>query len=310
MGTHPGDLSPAFVLPDRWKTVRLVTCRRVGWIHAAAVAEVIESLLQGFRALGIVADNRENEVDQAAVNIFFTAHGMCESDATQLPANSIIYNFDQVGGTVQLLTPPFLTVIARHRVWDYSSRNMERLKPFIGHDRCQVVPICYSPALTRIARAPAQDIDVLFYGALNERRRALLVAFEGTGLDMRALFGVYGAERDAFIARSKVILNLHAQPTKVFEAVRISYLLANRKAVVTEIDPGTEVDPDFREAVAGVPYDRLVAECCRLVADADARQELEDRGYEIFQRRDMVTNLRRVITEAEEQDKHRHNRDV
>jgi len=139
---------------------------------------------------------------------------------------------------------------------------------------------------------------VLFYGAVNERRRDILIAIQQAGLRVHAPFGVYGAERDALIARAKVVLNIHAHPTKVLEVVRISYLLANRKAVVTELDADSELEPDIFAAVAGVPYDRLLAECRRLVADADERQELEDRGYAIFQRRDLVPILRRAITDA------------
>jgi hypothetical protein len=92
-------------------------------------------------------------------------------------------------------------------------------------------------------------------------------------------------------------------PTKVLEIVRISYLLANRKAVVTELDGESEAERDIPGAVAGVPYDRLVAECYRVVADAEERQDLEDRGYAIFQKRDLVLILRQAITEAEQQER-------
>jgi hypothetical protein len=82
------------------------------------------------------------------------------------------------------------------------------------------------------------------------------------------------------------------------EIVRISYLLANRKAVVSELDIDTEMEPDLRDAVAGVPFDGLIAECHRLIADAAARQQLEDRGYALFQKRDLIPILRQAITEA------------
>lgn len=129
-----------------------------------------------------------------------------------------------------------------------------------------------------------------------------MIELQKAGLRVYAPFGVYGAERDALIARAKLVLNIHAHPTKVLEIVRISYLLANRKAVVTEMDAETELESDIRDAVAGVPYDRLVAECQRLVADAADRQNLEDRGYTMFQRRDLVPILRQAITEAQQQE--------
>jgi hypothetical protein len=305
-GLGEGRARRAFVVPDSWRAVRLVLVRPRGWPHASAVAEIVESLVWGFRALGIAADAHDNEVAAGAVNIVFMAHAMGPEDATQLPANAIIYNFEQVGGTINLLTPAFLTAIARHRVWDYSRRNMERLAPLTGHRRRQVVPVGYVPALSRIPRAPVQDIDVLFYGAVNPRRRDILLGLQQAGLLVHAPFGVYGAERDALIARAKLVLNVHAQPAaKVLEMVRISYLLANRKAVVTEIDAQTEAADDIGEAVAGVPYDRLIDECCRLVVDATARQDLEDRGFAMFQKRDLVPVLRDAIAEAAQAEERR-----
>ena len=235
-------MNGAFVLPDAWRAVRLVLVRPPLWPHAAAVAEVMELLVHGLCALGIRADAGENEVCAGAVNIFFMAHVMAARDAAALPPNSVIYNFEQVGGTIDLLTPAFRAAVARCRVWDYSARNLRLLAPLLGHDRRQVVPLGYAPALSRIQRAPVQDIDVLFYGAVNERRRDILLELQQSGLRVQAAFGVYGAERDALTARAKVVLNMHAQPTRVLEVVRISYLLANRKAVVSELDGETEAD--------------------------------------------------------------------
>lgn len=73
---------------------------------------------------------------------------------------------------------------------------------------------------------------------------------------------VMGDERDQYIARAKVVLNMHRfQETKVFEIARVSYLLANRKAVVSEISSATVVDDDIRMAIASDSIDRLVDLC-------------------------------------------------
>ena len=59
-------------------------------------------------------------------------------------------------------------------------------------------------------------------------------------------FNAYGGKRDALIARAKVVLNIHYYAAQVFEIVRVSYLLANSKAVVTEIGPDTDLDETER----------------------------------------------------------------
>ena len=76
-------MSVGFVLPDQWKAVRLVLIRPSGWPHASAVAEVMEALLFGFRAIGIIADTGENQILNGAVNIFFMGHVLGDADAAQ-----------------------------------------------------------------------------------------------------------------------------------------------------------------------------------------------------------------------------------
>ena len=96
---------------------------------------------------------------------------------------------------------------------------------------------------------------MLFYGSLNSRRQAVLENLRLAGLKVVHLFGVYGEERDAAIANAKVVLNLHYYEDSIHELVRTSYLLANKKAVVSEAGPGTEIEDGIREAMVAVPYE-------------------------------------------------------
>ena len=73
---------------------------------------------------------------------------------------------------------------------------------------------------------------MLFYGSLSPQRQQVLQTLRESGLRVQALFRVYGAARDAWMARSRVILNWHQAPRYPFESVRVGYLLANRAAVV------------------------------------------------------------------------------
>ncbi len=163
---------------------------------------------------------------------------------------------------------------------DFSDRNRRTLVR-AGVPHADLLEVGYSPGLTRI-RPVAQvdkDIDVLFYGSTNERRARILTALQEKGLKVANLFGVYGEERDAMIARAKVVLNLHYYRASIFEAVRVSYLLANRVCVVSEGEPG---DPDaarFAGGLAMVPYDALVAACVALAADPERRASLAEAGF-------------------------------
>ena len=116
-----------------------------------------------------------------------------------------------------------------------------------------------------------------------------------SGLNVHHAFGAYGDPRDALISRAKVVLNIHFYEPGAFEAVRVCYLLANWKAVVTEINPGEFLDPDLSEAVLAVPYGGLVEACKSLVADCSRRRDLEERGFHAIAARDEVAILRQAF---------------
>ena len=93
------------------------------------------------------------------------------------------------------------------------------------------------------------------------------------------------------------MLNLHFYPTAIFEVVRVSYLLSNRKAVIGEVGPDTEIDDDIRQAIAAASYDRLCETAHDLLGDDARRLELALRGQEIFTRRHLPTILAKAIAE-------------
>lgn len=125
----------------------------------------------------------------------------------------------------------YLAELRSHEVWDYAPENIVRLTQY-GVD-AQLCKIGYHECLERIELAKP-DIDVLFYGSMTPRRIPIWQSIEDTGLNCKHLFGVYGAERDAYIARSKIVLNMHAYSESPREDVRLSYLWANKAFVLSE----------------------------------------------------------------------------
>jgi hypothetical protein len=200
-----------------------------------------------------------------------------------LPGDAILYNLEQVEAGSPWFGDAQLELFRRFRVWDYSARNASRLAA-LGVPAPVVVPIGYVPEMTRIV-AGSEDIDVLFYGSMNPRRNAIVRRLRADGLRVEAAFGVYGAARDALIARAKVVLNVHFYDAKVFEVVRVSYLLANRKAVVSERGADPHEEAPFAAAVRFVRYDELARACRELVASADERRRLGEAGLGVMRGR-------------------------
>ena len=272
--------------------VRVVIVSPEGYVHSEAFAEVAETLCLGLRGVGLDAEVVSNRFDPAAVNLVLGWHLLSDQ---ALPPRCILYNLEQLDEKNQVLRSRLTNLADRCEVWDYSQRNIRILHQGGFPAAIRHVPIGTMPSLSRISSAPQQDIDVLFYGSINARRARVIEALKAAGLEVKAVFGVYGAARDALIARAKVILNLHFYDASIFEMVRTSYLWINRKAVVAECHNATEIEEDLKEAASFVPYDQLVGACQRLVADAALRKGLERRAFEIMSKRDEVAILRNVL---------------
>jgi len=274
---------------------QVILVRPHGYPHSEAFRELAETLQSGLTSLGHSAQIEDNVFEPGATNIFLGAHLLSPREALLVPPGSVIYNLEQLNGASLSLT--YYELASHHQVWDYSIENIEKWKTMNCSLTPVHVPVGYMPELTRIQPASTQDIDILFYGSLNERRLRILEALRNAGAKVHAQFGVYGRERDEIIGRSKIILNIHFYQTKVFEIARVSYLLANSKAVVTESSPLME--DGLADSVRSLPYDSLLEGCLSLLSNEAERRRLEKQGFQWFSKRSesniLSTALRQCV---------------
>ena len=246
--------------------------------HWRGLSEISETLKHGFESIGILASQSINTLSPGSTNILLGWHLMNEIQESNLPKNCIIYNLEQLDHLNQALVERLRRLSTNHKIWEYSKKNIEKLTA-IGVNMVQHVPIGTMPALSRIKKAPNQDIDVLFYGSINPRRKAILDSLMEEGLSVIAAFGVYGNERDVLISRSKIVLNLHFYESSILEMVRLSYLWANKIAVVAECNSITEIPHGMEKAALFLPYPKLVNGCKALIKNATDRESLGLRAY-------------------------------
>jgi len=157
----------------------------------------------------------------------------------------------------------------------------------------------YVDRLSRIPENAEKDIDVLFYGSFNERRSAVLDGLRARGLRVEAVFGVFGADLDALIARAKVIINIHFYENGHIEIIRLFDLFANSCAVVSESNLGEPIDADLANALVLVPYDQLVDATEALVRDADRRSRVAAAGFRAFTQRTPKEMLSQLLADSE-----------
>jgi hypothetical protein len=272
----------------RW---RIVLVRPIGYIHTDALREVAESLHYAFRRLGRRSVVVENEFVPGEQHIILGAHLIKEEEFSAIIEGSILYNLEQFDADAAVRMPGYVKLLASFPVWDYSERNAQRIRALIPEAQISILPVGFVPELARIEPAANEDIDVLFYGSINQRRKYIIDALIAAGLNVQVVFGAYGKKRDALIARSKVVLNIHYYESKIFESVRVSYLLANRRAVVSEYDAETEIDSDLCDAVVRADYSKLVEECIAVISDSTRRNHIAQAGFDAMRRRSLTRML-------------------
>ncbi len=214
------------------------------------------------------------------------------------PEGSILYNLEQIIPGEGWATDWLLDMFRRHTVWDYSQHNVETLAtldvPNVRH-----VPIGSVPEMERIVPAETQDIDVLFIGSPNRRRAWIIEQLQAIGLNAQLHCNVYGEARDALLARAKIVLNIHFGP-RIFEIVRISYLLSNGIFVISEDCVDVAATDEFSEAVEFVGYDDFVHTCLRYLVDQAAREKRIEKGRALMRSRPVEKYLHAALQSPSE----------
>jgi hypothetical protein len=262
------------------------------YIHSQAFDEVALGFNAAFHALGLECEIVREPSRLGDVTIVLGGNLL---SAVPVPQGKrlILFNLEQITPGSPWLTDAYLALLRRYPVWDYSEGNIAELARMgIAAQHCG---IGYVPELTRIAPAP-EDIDVLFVGSVNDRRLAVLKQLAAQGVNVEARFNVYGAERDAFLARSKIMLNVHFYDSRLFEIVRVSYLLANRKCVVSETGADRAIERQFEPGIAFAPYEKLAETCIRLLQSPAARGETAAAGFERIKSMPQTEYLRRALS--------------
>ena len=248
------------------------------------------------RALGDLGFSAAVERDPSRIRgrpIVLGAPWLALYPGLKLPPSAVIFNMEQIHPESPFLTPDFLRLLSRCEVWDYSRRNMAALAG-LGARRLRYCGIGYSPLWTRIPPA-GEEVDVLFYGAVNPRRLDVLRALAAAGCKVAVADNLYGEKRDRLIARSRIVLNLHFFPARLFEIVRVSYLLANKRFVVSERGADPDLETPFEGGVAFADYPGLVNCCLAHLRDPEARARVAEQGFAQIRARPQTAFLRAAL---------------
>jgi len=150
------------------------------------------------------------------------------------PPGAIVYSLENLHAHPEWRVPSF-----RGQIWDYNKANFSE---YPEDANVTYVPVGYHSSMHRFHRSNRLDIDLIFCGALNERRQTVLDKIRQQGFKVEVLhFNQWGIARDRKLGRARLALNIHyydkpssANGCGLFESVRVSHLVANSVPVVTE----------------------------------------------------------------------------
>ena len=212
-------------------------------VHAHAFDEVESALRGGLARLGFdvrVERDAAGAVRPGEPMIVLAPHLHALDALRRFPTETVFYNWEPLGETGNGITGrDLIAFLATRTVWDYSRRNIDFWRTHGA--RAKHLAVGYDPSLeVLVPRAAARDIDVLFYGSISPRRREVLREIQRRGVGLYFAFGAYGAERDALIRRSRLVLNMHSYEHATLEVARLGHLWANQVPVISEIGSTTE----------------------------------------------------------------------
>lgn len=262
-----------------------------GYPHSpGAFMEVAVGLRDGLIELGhgaeIVTDHMA--IPKESRPIILGANLLDKIPMASLPDTCIpiIYNLEQITLGSPWMTNGYIDLLKIHTVWDYCQSNIDELKK-LGIT-ASLMPVGYVPALTCIPDLTHEDwlndqpLDVLFYGSYNERRMHIYNRLNNGSCSCHWAFGVYGAKRDALIARAKIVVNIHFYESKIHEIVRTSYLMANSKCIVSETGLDLPLEDKFYGSADFCAYENIAEHCMRLLKNEDSRKALAENGFKTF----------------------------
>jgi hypothetical protein len=302
-GARSGDHESNLGLAGMTHFVMVQLCDGGSDRYSGDLNEVVETISWGLVSQGHAVGYSINKwcPDPGVVNIFFGTFLLNTEVMTLIPPNSILYNTeplavfdeyrDRLGPTLEQQARNFV-------IWDYSEHNLGFWRSLSPICKVKYVPIGYAPNINKINARSNEDIDVLLYASPCPRRLAAFDHICKSGIKCLFAHGFYGPDRDQLIARSKIVLNIRSEHNRVFEIVRVSYLLSNRKAVVADFvddQDRSTIEPDLVPAIRLVPAAEVAKACLELLSDTAARERLKIMGHTLFKRRDIRTILQSAL---------------
>lgn len=221
--------------------------------------EIIGALVSGFSSFCEV--KRCPHPLSHGINIILGANVLAlRAERIIFPPNSILYNLEQLGHNALWDATFYLDYLLAYPVIDYSTKNIEYLKERGKKSEVLFLPIRYSEAFgAQLPRHQKKSIDVGLIGAQSPRRDLIVKSLRRNGVSVAYATECWGEDRDRFLARTKIILNIRSSKSGLLETTRLVSLLSSGINCISESSDDSSEDAYFSQFMELVPFESLVA---------------------------------------------------
>lgn len=280
--------------------LHLVIIEPAGYIHSAVFHEVAELYTATLQELGHDVSFAYNHFKPDALNLLFGYQLMPLMAVPPPEYRYVVLQFEQLGPHAGIGSQPrkFANLIPllseAVQIWDFCPRNVAYLARW--NLAAKILPLGFHPVLQRIPPAAEPDVDVLFFGTPSPHRAEIIDNLT-PHCRLEAMRGCYGQERDSWISRSKIVLNLHTYPSlSAFEQVRVFYLLSQPCFVISEASE----DIPYHDGLIFYEHQHLVAGILSwLDKPASQRRDVAERGLAQLKALPFRERLAEALSELE-----------
>lgn len=231
------------------------------------------------------------QLDSASVNLVFGTYfhnSATQVDIANSPCHKILINTEVVSQEGLNFNPNKTDFYGAYlpcaklydAIWDVIQTNIQQWE-LLGFNNVKHLPWAWSQKLDEIPQLKSTgDLDFYFYGMPSPRRQIIIKQLMLDGLIGRADGYCPYFQRNYWISRAKVILNLRQDEKYTHvNSFRIGYLKNNHKCIVTEAEQDTY---GYLKYTAVVDDIGLLATRMRQLIDEGAYYKMAANAYESF----------------------------
>lgn len=180
-------------------------------------------------------------------SIVIGAHGQFK-----IPKNAILLNTEYLHDDLFWWKTGYADLLRHHPVWDISGHNIKFLFEKLNV-KGTLINIVFPIAVPIQA---SLDIDVLFVGSMNSRRRHIIDSIRRKGLVVKTCASF---PDDIVMSRTKLALIIPSYEGQQFDVKLVWQFLSYRKRIISEWCCNTREYDRYHDMITSVPYSELIS---------------------------------------------------